>query len=72
MEERSEQREQDHVLIIEDDERLAGLTRDYLEANGFRVSLEDDGGRGVDRILSLQPDLVILDLMLPGEDDLSI
>ncbi|KJZ17802.1 MULTISPECIES: winged helix-turn-helix domain-containing protein [Halomonas] len=72
MEERSEQREQDHVLIIEDDERLAGLTRDYLEANGFRVSLEDDGGRGVDRILSLQPDLVILDLMLPGEDGLSI
>ncbi|MBN8412538.1 winged helix-turn-helix domain-containing protein [Halomonas denitrificans] len=72
MEDRSEQREQDHVLIIEDDERLAGLTRDYLEANGFRVSLEEDGGKGVDRILSLQPDLVILDLMLPGEDGLSI
>lgn len=64
--------EQDHVLIIEDDERLAGLTRDYLEANGFRVTLEADGARGVERILSLQPDLVILDLMLPGEDGLSI
>ncbi|MBB3191464.1 winged helix-turn-helix domain-containing protein [Halomonas cerina] len=65
-------REPDHVLIIEDDERLAGLTRDYLEANGFRVTLESDGARGVERILSLQPDLVILDLMLPGEDGLSI
>ncbi|WP_136248045.1 winged helix-turn-helix domain-containing protein [Halomonas borealis] len=63
---------QDHVLIIEDDERLAELTRDYLEANGFRVTLEPDGARGVDGILGLQPDLVILDLMLPGEDGLSI
>ncbi len=64
--------EQDHVLIIEDDERLADLTRDYLEANGFRVTLEADGAHGVERILTLQPDLVILDLMLPGEDGLSI
>ncbi|MFP4138261.1 MAG: winged helix-turn-helix domain-containing protein [Halomonas sp.] len=64
--------DQDHVLIIEDDQRLAELTRDYLEANGFRVTLEADGARGVERILSLQPDLVILDLMLPGEDGLSV
>ncbi|QFU03036.1 Transcriptional regulatory protein OmpR [Halomonas sp. THAF5a] len=64
--------EMDHVLIIEDDERLAELTRDYLEANGFQVTVEADGARGVERILSLQPDLVILDLMLPGEDGLSI
>lgn len=63
---------QDHVLIIEDDERLAALTGDYLRAQGFRVSLEADGARGVERILALQPDLVILDLMLPGEDGLSI
>ncbi|WP_192036100.1 winged helix-turn-helix domain-containing protein [Halomonas sp. YLGW01] len=62
----------DHVLIIEDDERLADLTRDYLEANGFAVTVEADGARGVDRIVELQPDLVILDLMLPGEDGLSI
>ncbi|MDT8896458.1 winged helix-turn-helix domain-containing protein [Halomonas sp. I1] len=62
----------EHVLIIEDDERLAELTRDYLAANGFRVTLEADGARGVQGILDLQPDLVILDLMLPGEDGLSI
>lgn len=64
--------DQDHVLIIEDDERLAELTQDYLVANGFRVSIEADGAHGVERILALQPDLVILDLMLPGEDGLSI
>lgn len=64
--------DQDHVLIIEDDDRLAGLTRDYLESNGFKVTVEADGSRGVERIVDLQPDLVILDLMLPGEDGLSI
>ena len=64
--------DQDHILIIEDDQRLADLTRNYLEANGFQVSLEVDGSKGVDRILTLQPDMVILDLMLPGEDGLSI
>lgn len=72
MDESLERNDQDHVLIIEDDERLAELTRDYLETNGFRVTLEADGARGVERIVSLQPDLVILDLMLPGEDGLSI
>ncbi|MHB0776195.1 winged helix-turn-helix domain-containing protein [Halomonas sp. WWR20] len=65
-------RHQDHILIIEDDERLANLTREYLEANGFRVTLEHDGSRGVERIVDEQPELVILDLMLPGEDGLSI
>lgn len=64
--------EREHVLIIEDDQRLAELTRDYLEANGFRVTLEADGGKGVERITGLAPDLVILDLMLPGEDGLAI
>lgn len=63
---------QEHVLIVEDDERLATLTREYLEANNFRVSVENDGARAVDLIISLRPDIVILDLMLPGEDGLSI
>nr|WP_297459544.1 winged helix-turn-helix domain-containing protein [uncultured Halomonas sp.] len=65
-------KQQDHVLIIEDDERLAELTSDYLEANGFRVTIEGDGALGVERIVALEPDIVILDLMLPGEDGLSI
>ncbi|MCO8168364.1 response regulator transcription factor [Pseudomonas sp. 21LCFQ02] len=60
------------VLIVEDDQRLAELTRDYLQANGLEVSLEGDGARAVARIIEMQPDLLILDLMLPGEDGLSI
>jgi len=60
------------VLIVEDDQRLAELTRDYLEANGLRVSIEGDGALAAARIIKEQPDLVILDLMLPGEDGLSI
>ena len=60
------------ILIVEDDERLATLTREYLENNGLQVSVEGDGARAVERILSERPDLVVLDLMLPGEDGVSI
>ncbi|MFT5987582.1 MAG: two-component system response regulator RstA [Marinobacter psychrophilus] len=60
------------ILIVEDDERLASLTCDYLQNNGLTVSIESHGGAAVERILNEQPDLVVLDLMLPGEDGLSI
>lgn len=60
------------ILIVEDDQRLAELTAEYLQANGFEVSVEGDGARAARRIVDSQPDLVILDLMLPGEDGLSI
>ena len=53
-----------NILIVEDDERLADLTREYLESNGLKVSVVGDGSVAVDRIKSDQPDLVILDLML--------
>jgi two-component system response regulator RstA len=60
------------ILIVEDDQRLAELTREYLESNGLKVAIESDGGKAAARILKEQPDLVVLDLMLPGEDGLSI
>lgn len=60
------------VLIVEDDQRLAELTREYLESNGLQVAIEGNGARAAARIIAEQPDLVILDLMLPGEDGLSI
>jgi two-component system response regulator RstA len=60
------------ILIVEDDERLAELTREYLESNGLTVTVEGNGSVAVDRIREEQPDLVVLDLMLPGEDGLSI
>ncbi|WP_152980226.1 response regulator, partial [Pseudomonas mediterranea] len=48
------------LLIVEDDQRLAELTRDYLESNGLRVAIEGDGAAAVQRIIAEQPDLVIL------------
>ncbi|MBU1329320.1 MAG: response regulator [Gammaproteobacteria bacterium] len=60
------------ILIVEDDPRLAELTREYLEGNGLSVAIEADGAQAAARIVREQPDLVILDLMLPGEDGLSI
>ncbi|UUY06586.1 response regulator [Pseudomonas sp. J452] len=60
------------ILIVEDDQRLAELTREYLESNGLKVAIESDGAKAAARILKEQPDLVVLDLMLPGEDGLSI
>ncbi|MEE9103790.1 MULTISPECIES: response regulator [Pseudomonas] len=60
------------ILIVEDDQRLAELTQDYLESNGLAVSIESNGAAAVERVLAERPDLVVLDLMLPGEDGLSI
>ncbi|WP_461538007.1 winged helix-turn-helix domain-containing protein [Spongorhabdus nitratireducens] len=68
----AEAAENGRILIIEDDERLANLTREYLENNGMSVAVEGDGGKAVERILNEQPDLVVLDLMLPNEDGVSI
>lgn len=61
-----------NILIVEDDRRLAELTREYLEGNGLQVSIEADGAQAVERIINGRPDLVVLDLMLPGEDGLSV
>ncbi|MBB2494864.1 response regulator [Aquipseudomonas ullengensis] len=60
------------ILIVEDDQRLAELTQEYLQGNGLKVAIESDGAKAAARILKEQPDLVVLDLMLPGEDGLSI
>ena len=62
----------DHVLIVDDDPEIRGLLGDYLERSGFRVSRASDG-REMRRILEAsRPDLVVLDVMLPGEDGLSL
>jgi DNA-binding response OmpR family regulator len=60
------------VLIVEDDPKLAALVADYLSANGFVASVEGRGDRAEARILEERPDVVVLDLMLPGRDGLSI
>ena len=60
------------ILIVEDDEDIAELERDYLEASGFDTALAQDGRKGLSLALGGGFDLVILDIMLPGEDGLSV
>ena len=60
------------LLLIEDDVRLSGLIGEYLQKHGFHVDFEYRGDNAIDRILDSSPDLVILDLMLPGLDGLEI
>ncbi len=60
------------ILIVEDDQRLAELTQEYLIRNGLEVSIEGDGQRAIRRIIDEQPDLVVLDIMLPGADGLTV
>ncbi len=57
-----------NILIIEDDEAIAELERDYLELSGFSVTLCHDGPSGIKEGLRGECDLVILDVMLPGQD----
>ena len=60
------------ILLVEDDEKLALATKEYLERYNFVVNIELRGEVAVDRILNENPDFVILDYMLPGKDGKSI
>lgn len=60
------------VLIIEDDKGIAELERDYLEANGFEVQMAFTGLSGKKAALSSPVDLILLDIMLPGEDGFQV
>jgi two-component system response regulator RstA len=60
------------VLLVEDNVRLAASIRDYLERQSYEVFIEGDGLAVAERYDRLKPDLVVLDLMLPGKDGLTI
>lgn len=60
------------VLIVEDDISIAELERDYLEINGFEVTIENSGDKGLLKAKQCQFDLIILDLMLPKVDGFEI
>lgn len=60
------------ILIIEDDQGIAELERDYLEANGFSVSIASDGDSGEKKALQETYDLILLDIMLPGKSGFQI
>jgi DNA-binding response OmpR family regulator len=61
-----------HLLLIDDDLRLANMVGEYLRAHGFDVSHAGDGSTGLAHTEALKPDLLILDLMMPGMDGLEV
>ena len=60
------------ILLVEDDDRLARLTAEYLNKNDFEVAVESRGDTAISRILDEQPELVVLDVMLPGKDGFDV
>lgn len=60
------------ILIIEDEESIADLEKDYLELSDFQVHIENSGDQGLEAALAEDFDLVILDLMLPGMDGFDV
>ena len=60
------------ILIIEDDQDIAALERDYLQLNGCQADVVNDGTEGVEKALTGQYDAVVVDLMLPGKDGFAI
>src|SRR5437764_2276168 len=61
-----------HILVVDDQQEICDVVQEYLTGEGYRVSVAHDGG-GMRRVLGQSTvDLVILDLMLPGEDGLTL
>ncbi len=60
------------ILIVEDEEAIADLEKDYLELSGFEVEIENRGDTGLNKALNEEFDLLILDLMLPEVDGFEI
>lgn len=61
-----------NILLVEDDESLSRLMTQYLDRAGYEVAVEADGLAAEARIIDEQPDLVVLDIMLPGQDGLAV
>jgi DNA-binding response OmpR family regulator len=61
-----------HILIIEDDRDIAELERDYLQLNGYKAEIEQDGLEGMKKAVTGSYDVVVVDLMLPKKDGYEI
>ena len=61
-----------HILVVDDDRDIRQLVGDYLRQNGFRVSLAAEGREMREALDATRIDLIVLDLMLPGEDGLTL
>ena len=60
------------ILIVEDDESIAELERDYLEVSGFQTEIASTGTEGLELALNNEFDLILLDVMLPGKDGFKV
>ena len=63
---------QDHILVVDDDAEIRALLREYLQKQGYRVTAVADGKALRSTIETSRPDVIVLDLMMPGEDGLSL
>ena len=61
-----------HILIVDDDKRILELINDYLTKNNFRVSAASNASKAREKIENIEFDLIILDIMMPGESGLSL
>lgn len=64
--------DQPHILVVDDDKRLRELLRRFLSENGFRVTTAADAAEARAKIANLSFDLIVLDLMMPGESGLTL
>ena len=61
-----------HVLVIEDEEKLRLVLQKYIEAEGYTAELVADGSHAVEAVRSNKPDIILLDIMLPGKSGIDI
>ena len=61
-----------HILVVEDEEKLTRLLCDYLKQAGFRTASQDNGDRVIAQVKKEPPDLILLDIMLPGKDGMAL
>ncbi len=64
--------EESLILVVDDDARLRSLLQRFLAEAGFRVTTAEDASQARDRLRFLQPELIVLDVMMPGESGLSL
>ena len=60
------------ILIIDDEEKILGLVSSYLEKEGYQIHTALDGTSGLEKARTLHPDIIVLDIMLPGIDGLEV
>jgi len=63
---------QQHILIVEDEQKIANLIQDYLQQDGFKTTILNRGDLVLPAIKKSPPDLVLLDIMLPGLDGMAV